>query len=84
MKKERGFVQLLVILILIVIIMSLLGVSLGDIPEKNTLKENFGYLGDGVTYAWNKFIYPYSGIVWEKSREYIWEPILTVAEKIKE
>ncbi|OGF82247.1 hypothetical protein A3B18_03845 [Candidatus Giovannonibacteria bacterium RIFCSPLOWO2_01_FULL_46_13] len=84
MKNNRGFVQLLVILVLVVIIISLLGVSLGDIPEKNTLKENFGYVWDGIEYVWENFIYPYAGTIWEKAREYIWEPILRTANKIRQ
>ena len=83
MSKERGFINLIIIFVLVLIIISLLGISLGDIPEKNTLKENFSYLDDGIKYIWANFIQPYSGVAWDKIKDLIWEPLLKAAEKIR-
>ena len=80
---NKGFIKLFVIFILLVVIVSLLGIKIGEIPEKNTIKENFAYLFSWARYVWDNYIQQYSGAAWEKAREYIWEPILKAAGKIK-
>ena len=83
MNKEKGFLQLLLVLILLVIIISLLGISIGDIPQKNTVIKNFSYLFGWTKILWTNYIYPYAGVAWDKIEGFIWEPLLKAAEKIK-
>ena len=50
--SNRGFIQLVVILVLLVVILSLLGVSLSALFENKTLQENFGFIGTGFKNLW--------------------------------
>lgn len=50
MNQERGFVQTIVILVLVIVILSLLGISIKGIFDK--LAEN-QVLGENFTYVWN-------------------------------
>ncbi len=54
--ERRGFIQLIVIFILIVIILSLLGVSLSALVNNPTLQENFGFIGKWVSAIWNSWL----------------------------
>ena len=76
---NRGFFQLILILVLLVVILSLLGVSLSSLFENKTLQENFAFVGKGLTAVWEKALKtPVLG-VWDALwggiiREFIWEP----------
>ncbi|KKT78734.1 MAG: hypothetical protein UW74_C0017G0003 [Candidatus Giovannonibacteria bacterium GW2011_GWC2_44_8] len=65
----------LIIIALTIVIISLLGVSLGDIQKNTKLKENFDIV-------WN-FIYPWARIGWDKAQEYILVPLLKAAKDIR-
>ena len=77
--NQKGFLQLIVILVLLVVILSLLGVSLSTLFENKKLQENFSFVGVGISYAWEHWLKgPVSGI-WDVLwggviREFLWEP----------
>lgn len=56
MYQERGFIQLIIILALIVIIISLLGISLRAVFSNSTLQENFGFIGDWLVWLWGDYL----------------------------
>jgi len=68
-------VKTLIIIALTIVIISLVGVSLGDIQKNTKLKENFGIV-------WN-FIYPWARVGLDKAQEYIWVPLLKAAKDIR-
>jgi len=61
--KERGLIQLIVIIILAIIILSLLGVSIKSLidklPANNTLGDNFTYVWNSVTEFFNQYVSQY-------------------------
>lgn len=54
--QKRGFVQLIIILALIVVIVSLLGVSLRTLFDNTTLQDNFGFVGEWVSSVWHNYL----------------------------
>ncbi|MBI1957354.1 MAG: hypothetical protein HYS44_02775 [Candidatus Niyogibacteria bacterium] len=79
LRREQGFLQLIVILVLLVVILSLLGVSLSALFENKMLQENFGFVGRALSFAWNEWLQGpivaigntlWSGVI----REFLWEP----------
>lgn len=54
--SNRGFIQIFIILVLIVVIISLLGVSIGELVGNKTLKDNFSYLFKGIKYVWDNYL----------------------------
>ncbi|MBI2039170.1 MAG: hypothetical protein HYT22_02755 [Candidatus Niyogibacteria bacterium] len=85
---NRGFVQLIIILALLVVILSLLGVSLSALFENKTLQENFGFIGRAVSFAWGEWLQGPIGAVWNVLwggiiREFIWEPALDFFTNLK-
>lgn len=52
---NKGFFQLIVIFLLIVVIMSLLGISLSKLTENPALKENLSFLWNWIGFIWNNF-----------------------------
>ncbi|MBI2023326.1 hypothetical protein HYT01_02055 [Candidatus Giovannonibacteria bacterium] len=51
---KQGFIQILIIIALLVIILSLLGVSLKSLFTDTLLKDNFKYLGGWMLKLWDK------------------------------
>ncbi len=52
---NRGFIQLIIIVIMAVVILSLLGVSISAFVNNSTLRDNFAYLWSWLTSLWNNF-----------------------------
>lgn len=73
----------LIIIALCIVVISLLGVSLGDIEKNTELKENFAIVWGWAKYAWAKFIYPWANVAWDKAIHYIWGPLLEAAKDIR-
>jgi len=72
MKNNKGFIQLIVIIALVLIVISLLGVSLGDLFDNETLQKNFSFAWQWAKYIWDNYFYPL-----------VWKPLLEATEKIR-
>ncbi len=63
-RASSGFIQLIIIIILSVVILSLLGVSIGSLMNNKTLRENFATLWSWTTWAWHNFLKDYAVSTW--------------------
>jgi amino acid transporter len=63
--KQSGFIQLIIIIVLLVIILSLLGVSLSSLVNDKTIRENFTFLWDTLTWLWKNYIAGFVVDIWE-------------------
>jgi len=70
--KKGGFIQIIVIIVLCVIILSLLGVSLGSLINNKTLRENFVFLWQGIVWVWSHYIAGYTKTLWEFAKSKIY------------
>lgn len=64
MNKDKGFIQLIIIIAMAVIILSLLGVSISSLVNNKTLKENFIYLWHGIVWLWQNYLYSQVKTAW--------------------
>ena len=71
MNRRGGFISIIIIIVLMVIILSLLGVSLGSLLNNKTLRENFVYLWQGVTWVWTHYITGYAQELWALVRTHL-------------
>lgn len=81
--QEKGFIQIIIIVILLVIILSLLGVSLSALFSNPILKQNFGFLGEWLSRLWNSYLaapfrYFFSTLV-----NLVWEPFVDTLTGLK-
>lgn len=74
MKKEKGIIQLAIIIVLSIIILSLLGVSISSLFNSKTLRENFATLWRGISWLWNT----YASVIWEFIKSWLYEPLKTI------
>ena len=82
---NKGFIQFLIILVLFIIILSLLGVSLGALFENKTLKDNFKFIWKSSTDIWNNYLAVPAKLAWRVWVKYVWEPFTGGAmDKIRE
>ena len=56
---NRGFIQLIIIIVLSVIILSLLGISIQSFVNNTTLHQNFTYLFAWIAWLWQTYIAHY-------------------------
>lgn len=63
--QNRGFIQIIIIMLLLVIILSLLGVSLSSLFSNPILHENFGFLGDWISTIWTKYLAGPFKLLWD-------------------
>lgn len=73
---KRGFIQLIIILVLIVVVLSLLGVSLRTLFSSATLQDNFGFVGEWLRWFWNSYLGAPFRIVFENLIKPIWDRFL--------
>ncbi|MBI2507081.1 MAG: hypothetical protein HYW09_00515 [Candidatus Niyogibacteria bacterium] len=87
MPANRGFIQLIVILALIVIILSLLGVSLSALFQNKVLRENFSFIGNIFDAIWNSWLGRIVNVVWDFSykffTDFIWSAFIDAMNAIK-
>lgn len=84
---HQGFVQLIIILVLLLVILSLLGVSLSSLIQNKTLKENFSFVFNFLRLAWEKWLAGPVLATWDFMLRimtgYIGEPLLKALERVK-
>lgn len=81
---NQGFIQLLIIAVLLIIILSLLGVSLGAVFSNQTLRGNFKFVWDSTNYIWSTYLSWPAKIIWKIWMKYVWETFTEAIERIKE
>ena len=81
---NKGFIQFLIILVLFIIILSLLGVSLGALFENKTLKDNFKFVWKSSVDIWNNYLAVPARLAWRVWVKYVWEPFTGAMDKIRE
>ncbi|HBT81219.1 hypothetical protein A2757_01970 [Candidatus Giovannonibacteria bacterium RIFCSPHIGHO2_01_FULL_48_47] len=80
---QSGFIQILIILALLVVIISLLGVSLGELFSNKTLKDNFSYVFGGIKFVWKNYLLAPVKIIFGTFKDLLWEPLAGSLEKLK-
>ena len=85
--KNRGFIQLIVIFLLLVVILSLLGVSLSALFQNKTLQENFSFIGNAIKAVLNSWAGKTVGVMWDFVanffRDFIWSAFIDAMNAIK-
>lgn len=76
MAPKQGFIQIIIIAVLLVIILSLLGVSLSALFSNPVLKDNFGFLGKWMAVLWGGYLsvpFSYVQTIWNTL---VWQPFV--------
>lgn len=58
---KQGFIQLIVILVLMLVIASLLGADLSSLYKNKILRANFSIAWQGIEKIWDRYVLPYGG-----------------------
>jgi len=75
-KQKQGFIQIIIILVLLVIILSLLGVSLNSLFSNPVLLGNFSFLGTWLASIWNNYFSAVFNYFWGILVNLFWQPFL--------
>jgi|SRR3989344_1525760 len=76
--NNKGFVQIVIILVLLLIILSLLGVSLSSLFSNPILAENFGFVKTWGLWLWNNYLAGPANKLWSLVGALIWDPFMDV------
>lgn len=81
---KNGFIQIIIILVLLVIILSLLGVSLSVLFSNPILKDNFSFIKDWWLWFWNSYLGAPARYLYELFLEIAWNPSLEILRGVVE
>jgi len=62
--KEKGIIEIVVVIVLAIVMMSLFGVNLRAVIESETLQENFAYVKNFVAPVWDGYMVPALTFLW--------------------
>ena len=66
MQKNKGFVKMIVLIIIGILILSYFGFNLKSIAESPTSQSNFSYVWGTLSYVWDTFLAGPAIWVWNK------------------
>ena len=71
--QQKGFIQFIIIIALVIIILSLLGVSLRSLFSNDTLLDNFGVVGEWLSKLWHSVLLSPVRYVFDRLIVPIWD-----------
>ena len=83
MPQDRGIIQLLIILVLAVVIISLLGVKLGEVFQNKVLQDNFSFVFRAAKFVWENYLQRPARIIVQTFAQLIWRPFVDTLEGLK-
>ena len=57
-KKEKGIIKYIVIFLVIILVLSYFGFDLKSFMHSDPVKNNLGYIWDGIMDFWGKYLQP--------------------------
>ena len=66
--KKQGFVQTIVIILIVVIVLSMLGFDLQKIVASDMVQKNFSYLRDAALSFWDSYLGAPFRFFWENAK----------------
>lgn len=81
---NKGFIQLLVIIVLFVVILSLFGVSFTSLFNDKTTRENFAFLFNNTRSIWRTYLSSPARVVVALWVRYVWIPFTESMDRIRQ
>lgn len=79
---NKGFIQLIVILALIIIILSLYGVSLSNVFGNQLVRGNFAFIYNFSTWLWDNYLHDPVRIAFRVWVDVLWKPFVSAMDRI--
>jgi hypothetical protein len=79
---QKGFIQLIVILALLVVIISLLGINLNTVANNPQLRSNFSFVYDASAWLWDNYLHDPVTIAFQVWVDVLWKPFVSAMQKI--
>ena len=85
MNKDKGFVKLIIIIVIALIVLGYFGFDIKKAIESPVARTNIEYAKDATVYVWNKYLKGPVTYLWKEIfLELIWEPAIRHLEQKKE
>jgi hypothetical protein len=65
MKKDQGFIKLIIIIVIAIIILGFLGIDIKQVVESPTTQHNFSYVTQVLLYIWDHFLKVPAMFIWD-------------------
>ena len=79
---ERGFIKLIIIIVIALLIISYFGINLRKVVTAPTTQDNFSYVATTTVSVWNKYLKSPASYLWHKIFvELIWNPAIDNLKK---
>lgn len=79
---QRGFIQLIVIVALLIIVISLLGVNLKDVAGNPLVQGNFSYVYNFSNWLWSNYLHDPVRIAFNVWVDVLWKPFVGAMQNI--
>lgn len=70
--RNQGLIKLIILIIVAVVILSYFGFDLKSILTSDLIKNNFGFLWDGLKTIWNSYLSEPANFVWGIFYDNLW------------
>lgn len=77
-ENEKGFIQIIIIIIMSIVIISLLGISLNELLSNKALNENFKLVWSLIKKTWDSYLIIPAKYIWSLWVMYVWNPFLKI------
>ena len=78
---ERGFLRLIILIIILILVVSYFGVSIRQVVQSPTTQDNVSYVWTGVVNVWDDYLQVPATAVWNFFVTYVWTPGITAIEQ---
>lgn len=74
--KNRGLINLIILIIVAILILSYFGYNLRAIVNAPNTQDNFSYVGGGIADLWNNYLSGPATYLWNTFVNLIWNPAI--------
>lgn len=79
----RGFIWIIIIIVIALLVLSYYGFSLRNLANSPTTQDNFSYIWNNIVYIWNTYLEGPATYLWNTFINLIWNPAIQNLENMK-
>ena len=83
MKRDRGLIKLLILILIALIVLGYYGISVRQAVENPTTQDNISYIWTGAVGIWNDYLKAPAEFLWNIFVNDIWTPAINNLVNIK-
>ncbi len=83
MNTNRGFIQIIVLVVIILVALGYFGFSIREIMDSPVVSDNLSYVWNATVHLWNTYLAASAAYLWGVFKNLLWGAFITNLESIK-